>query len=1216
MNATGQQQEAIAAEGNVLVMAGAGTGKTSTLVARVAERLSRAAGRVQADRILMVTFTEAAAEEMRSRLRERLESMLATDPTLTDQVARLDLALIGTLHAFCLRLLREHGVEVGLEPQVTVLDGVEASRMARGAWMRWIEATRSDEAGAAGLRRWVDGGFDGDLEEAWRTVRAVHGYARTLAEPEAWLDGQLERWREPAPREWGEWMEAALPSWAADWAERLAAMEDNPVALARCARLRDGVPGDPEQRAAWWAALAEDPSEYPRGRKTAWGKPLEKFFEDVGFLASLEARGGLDPMLEDWESCRGWMPGLIEAVRGFGGEFEAAKRSRGGLDFADLEQRTLDLLVRRPGAAAAWCREQFEIVVVDECQDVNAAQEAILRAVSRDGASANRFLVGDVKQSIYRFRLADPRLFQATAARWSAADGGGRVVPLTGNFRSAETILRFVNMTCGRLMRPEVGGVGYGPEAALVFGEAAGREALRSAADAVPRVEVHLRVKPRQRDGEDGGEERAEAAAPGEGAAGDGALPGLAPTATALEARLVAMRLREIHECRAPVWDRRQGVMRPVEWGDMAVLLRGIAGRVRDFAAEFRAAGVPLASRQAGFFEVPAVLDLRALVQCLDNPLQDIPLATVLRSPLAGVSEPDALAVIRMTAGGEGHWWTLIQRFAGETSLAALEGFGPGVMETARVARERVRTFLQRHERWRRVGLRSGAAAALEAALDETGYEAWAASVPDRGETLGNVRRFLDMARTFDAGARGGLYRFLVWLDEQEAADNVEAASGNTEDAVRLMTVHRSKGLEFPVVAVAMMGSRFQLSDLTRSRVVREEKLGLCPWVQREDGRRYPSAALWLARRQERRELLGEELRLLYVALTRAVDRLLLFGTTTGKALEERWPEAARRAGAGPEALPVPVIEDAATPLDWLGPVLSAVPGGITAALDADVAETFAWKLWLDVPPQAAPVAAVHGAQANVGLWSMALPGYGHEAATREAAKVTATGLRRRMEADAEAVDVVRRMATPRHGASDPKDASAVVRGMAHHAFMQWVDVGRTGTEEELMREVGRLVAAGRLGAEEAAMLDMAAIDRFWGSELGADVRRRRAGLRREEAFTVRLTGADLRALGFDVEPAGAALPPHSSASNRPGLADDEFVVGQGVVDLALVDEEGIVIVDFKTDRVERGAATRAKAEMYRPQLAVYAVALSRIHGRPVTSRWLHFLATGESVAV
>ena len=1206
MNVTGQQQEAIASEGNVLVMAGAGTGKTSTLVARVAERLSRAEGRVPADRILMVTFTEAAAEEMRSRLRERLEGLWALDPTLSDQVARLDLAAIGTLHGFCLRLLREHGVEVGLEPGVTVLDEVESGRLARAAWMRWVELEGSSGPGSVALRRWVEGGFDGDFAEASRAVRSIHRYAQTLADPEGWLEGQFELWRGAGLEAWRAWLEEALPGWAHEWTERLSMLEDNPVATARAERLRSGVPGAGLGRGTWWDALAENPSEYPKGKKTSWGKPMEPFFEDVDFLRSLEPRNGVDPMVEDWESCRAWMPGLLEAVRGFGREFNAAKRGRGGLDFSDLEQRALDLLVRRPGAAAAWCREHFQMVVVDECQDVNAAQEAILGAVSGHGTGANRFLVGDVKQSIYRFRLAAPRLFQETAARWSRDGGEGRVIPLTGNFRSAESVLRFANLVCGRLMRPEVGGVGYGPEAALVFGDVAGREPLRSASDLAPRVEVHLRVTSQGAVGEDEVGDTALPAGgthPGDGASGlpSGSMPGLAPTTTAWEARLIATRLKELKECRAPVWDRRQGSMRPVEWGDMAVLLRGMTGRVRDFSAEFRAAGVPLAARQAGFFEAHAVQDLRALVQCLDNPLLDIPLATVLRSPMGGVWEPDAWATIRMARRGERDWWTLIQRFARDEEPEALRDCGEDVRTAASVARERLRLFLGRHERWRRMALRSGAAAALEAAVDETGYEAWAASLPDRGEALGNVRRFLDLARGFDAGARGGLYRFLAWLEEQELADTVEAASGDTQDAVRLLTVHRSKGLEFPVVVVAMLGARFQLTDLTRGRIVREERMGLCPLVQREDGRRYPSAAMWLARRRERRELLGEELRLLYVALTRAADRLLLFGTTTAKALEERWPEVARRVGNGTGAAPVSVIDSATSPLEWLGPVLSAVPGGLRAGLDADVAGTFAWKVWHEVPAQPVPAHGGSGTGADAGLWSMDLPSYPHVGATTEVAKVTATGLRRRMEEDVDAVDVLRRASRPRHGESEPRDATAVDRGMVHHAFMQWVDVERTGTAAELAGERERLVAEGRMDAGEAALLDMEAVGRFWASELGQEVRRRKAGLLREETFTVRLTGADLRALGFRVSE---------------GLADDEFVVGQGVVDLAVVDADGILVVDFKTDRVERGAMTRAKADRYRPQLAVYALALSRIHGRPVTSRWLHFLATGESVSV
>jgi ATP-dependent helicase/nuclease subunit A len=1200
---TPQQSAAVTADGNVLVMAGAGTGKTSTLVARVADRLTRPVDPVRADRLLMVTFTEAAAAEMRSRLRERLETLAeSAEGGLVEQVARLELAVIGTLHSFCLQLLREHGTELGLEPQVAVLDAVDAGRMAAQVWARRLEGWLS-APGAEGeaFRGMIDGWFDGEPGALWETVRGVSGYVRTLADPEGWLLAQEALWSTPSPVAWRGWLETFLPEWVEGWKERLTGVaSENTSAASRLVALVMGLPPVGGERRAWFDRLRENAAEYPKGKKTAMRAPLIDFFEEVEFLRLMETPdGGSDPMLEDWNRCQPWMRSLLGVVRQFGESFQLEKRARGGVDFSDLEQYALDLLVRRPGAVAEHCRERFDLVVVDECQDLNAAQEAILRAVSRSGDRANRFLVGDVKQSIYRFRLADPRLFQSTAELWSRPDGGGQVIPLTGNFRSAESLLEFTNRLCGRVMRRELGGVEYGPDAALVFGDPAGRAALARTSDPGPRVEWHVRVKPKA-----GASEATEESADGE------------VSAVAEEARLVALRLRALKDSGHLVWDRRRAAMRPVEWSDMAVLLRAERGRVEDYAAAFRALGVPLQARQSGFFAVPAVMDLWNLLRILDNPLQDVPLGGVLRSPLVGLWDPDALSAVRLLNRREDHWWTLIQHFHELGIAAGLRGTAPEVVAAAeagvfgdpvlaapaRVAWERIDVFLTRYAAWRRLAVRSGAAAALEAALDDTGYETWAATRADRGETLANVRRFLEMARKFDRGARGGLYRFLVWLDAEEAADRTEPAVGPAASAVQLMTVHRSKGLEFPVVAVAGLGSRFQMTDLTAARIIRDEGMGLCPVVVDADGRRYPSVAFWLAQRRQRREALGEELRLLYVALTRAADRLLLFGSASSKAVEETWPAAADRLAGTSGPMAVSELESASTPLSWLGPVLVASAGSSWGSGDTGIGDGFEWTLWRELPADSViPDGTVLTTETPDSGEPVADLPYAHLGSTVEPAKVTATGLRRRMAEDQDGLDVGRRAFGMKHGAADPRDGTAVDRGLALHRFMELVDPAQTADEAAVRSEMARLVAARDMSEAEVGLLDVPAIVRFWNGELGQLVRARAGDLKREIPFTVRLTAADLRMLGFRVSE---------------DLAPEEFVVGQGVVDLALVGPEGIVLLDFKTDRVPGGAGTRAKAEAYRPQLAVYALSLSRIHGLPVTGRWLHFLATGESVPV
>lgn len=1209
-NLTDQQAAAVAAEGNVLVMAGAGTGKTSTLVARVLDRLTRPGNPIRADRILMATFTEAAAAEMRSRLRAGLEAKAEEEgigsTRLLEQVARLELASIGTLHGFCLQLLREHGTRLGLEPQLLVLDEVESGRLAVQVWRRQLERALGDETGeGADFRAMVDGWFDGEPGALWDTVRAVTAYVRTLADPDGWLREQEAVWHSEVPTVWSSALAGFLPSWAAAWGERLSTVVGNPLVDARRNLLLS--PEEPAgSRRAWFEKLRERESDYPPRKKGVLRAPLAEFFKEVEFLRTTQPTDdGPDPLSEDWARCRPWMQCLLRTVREFLSGYQLEKRSRGGVDFADLEQYALDLLVRQDTGVGQACRDRFDLVVVDECQDLNAAQEAILTAVSRPSPGANRFLVGDVKQSIYRFRLADPRLFQATASRWGQTGADGQVIPLTGNFRSAESLLDFVNTVCCRLFRPDVGGVGYGRDAALVFGDPTGRTALARGADPWSRVEWHVRVRSREAESsEDTGEPD--------------------PGSTAEEAGLVARRLREIHASGRQVWDRKLGGLRPVQWSDMAVLLRAERGRAADYVEAFQQAGVPLQARQSGFFALPVVMDLRNLLRVLDNPLQDIPLGGLLRSPLVGLTDPDTLAVIRMLDRAEKRWWPLLQRFHETGSAAGLPSVpepasepDPGVLpsgamvfhlpalsNTARDAWERIGIFLGRHARWRRIAVRSGAAAALEAALDETGYEGWAAGLHDGGEARANLRRFLEMARRFDRGSRGGLYRFLVWLDAEEAADRTEPALGDGGAAVQLMTVHRSKGLEFPVVAVAGLGARFRLTDLTQTRLVRDEVLGLCPAVVDGEGRRYPSVGLWLAQRRQRRETLGEELRLLYVALTRAADLLLLFGTASEKAAMETWVEAAGALGDTEEPMDEARLVSVTSTLGWLGPLLVARAGPGWASADEGLGNGFSWRRWRELP---APLAtdsreepATRGEADEPVDETGATPlAYPHWAATREPAKVTATGLRRRYVEDALDLGIPDRK--QRAGGSDPLDGSAVDRGLAHHLFMEHVDPARTVDRAGLEAERDRMLAVGALTAPEVALLDMAAIDRFWQGELGREIRQRPADLRRELPFTVRLTAADLGALGFTVDP---------------GLSPEEFVVGQGVVDLAVIGSDGILILDFKTDRVSGGRETQAKAEHYRPQLAVYALALSRIHGLPVRGRWLHFLATGENVPV
>jgi len=1196
---TAAQLRAIAAPGNVLVVAGAGTGKTRTLVERCVARVLDRADPVSLDDILMVTFTEAAAAEMKRRLRERLDLEARRRPDRADiaeQFALVDTARIGTLHGFCLQLLREHFHELGLDPQLTVLDDSRATVLARecleiGLRRHWTGPEPADEA----VRQLILVYGNGGDEPIRRLVRRLHDYTQTLPDPETWFDTWETECASAQPSRWEPWLLAGFETVRDEWLPVLRSYDhDN---LRRCVRALERAGASPNRAAVATAcaeiAAVDVDANWPHGTKGKFREPNEGFFEEAAFLGSLAelSADGADPLVEDWDWVRPHLQALLGLVREFGREFARAKRDLGAVDFHDLEQFALRVLwnsaQNQPTATAGHWRERLRCVFVDEYQDINAAQDRIIRALSRAGPAANRFLVGDVKQSIYRFRLADPRIFQGYAGQWKKPSVAGQAIPLCDNFRSHPAILEFVNAVFAVVMRREVGGVDYDADARLVAGDTNRQwpSAARPVTDALTApVEMHLRLS---RSRETGGANET----------GTPAWEDL--TNAGKEATLVAERLRELKNRRFPVWDETAKSHRPVTWSDMVVLLRSPGGKVDTFAKVFAGLGIPLVAQRRGLFDTPEVADLMNLLQLLDNPLQDLPLLGVLRSPLAGFTLEE-LASVRL-AERHAPFWTALQRLA-QSAPPATTGSEDAVAAATESARRKAVAWLPRYHRWRERARRAALSDCLEAVLDETHYEDWLLA-QDRGtERRANVRRFLTLTRQFDTLQHQGLFRFLrLVAAQQEAEFDPEPPALETTDAVRLMSVHKSKGLEFPVVVVADLGKTFNLDEL-RSALILDEELGLCPQVQppARPGK-YPSLPYWLARRRQSREVRGEELRLLYVAATRASDKLILVGTTAPSRLAGSWSAAAPRPTARD-------IAGAPCALDWLGPLLPALTGA------ADWSECrhgfngmLAWRVYEaeEAPASAAsdPTSAPHNEPAIAGEPVPRLPcltwTYPPSAATREPAKTSVSALRgRSAKEDGEETLSWFRPAEPR---ADPGGVLyAAERGTAHHRFLQLVRLDQVASRAELAAESARLRAAGQLSPEESAALDLDALAAFWRGETGGLIRGHAPLVQRELPFTARLSPADLAALDLPV---------------TPGLDADEFVVVQGVADLAVVRPEEIWLLDFKTDAIT--PATRDdKIAAYRPQLALYALALARIFRRPVTRAWLHFLAANETVPV
>ncbi|MCI0744988.1 MAG: PD-(D/E)XK nuclease family protein, partial [Verrucomicrobia subdivision 3 bacterium] len=657
-----------------------------------------------------------------------------------------------------------------------------------------------------------------------------------------------------------------------------------------------------------------------------------------------------------------------------------------------------------------------------------------------------------------------------------------------------------------------------------------------------------------------------------------------------LEARLVASRLRELRDGGHRRWDSEKKEWRLAEWRDMVVLLRSPKPKAEHYLKEFARAGIPLQAERGGLFDSAEVSDLLSLLQILDNPLQDVPLLAVLRSPLGGLSL-DELSHIRAVDSNV-LFWAALQRWRDLNAGTATE--------TAR----KVQLFLERFARWRRMARHCDLSEQIECALQETHYLEWLLTQSRPVQRQANVRRFISLAGQFDPMQRQGLQRFLRFVDAQRDAEtDSEPEALEDVDAVRLMSIHKSKGLEFPIVALAGLNTRFNFTDISES-ILLDERYGLCPHVKPPGyGSSYPSLPHWLAAHQQKAEKLGEEMRLLYVAMTRARDTLLLFGTANLKAVKKKWPEM---------EFSTRQLQKARCPLDWLGPWLAqqATSDGWDTGIGAT--SLFSWRHYdkVDTLPPSAPAAKSDDAPVDsVRLADLARRlqwKYPWEGATRETAKLSVTALRQ----DADEADGELRVESPELRVSQlstlhstlvsggQSTVSALEVGTAHHVFLQMLDLHHAERVEDLRAELQRMREQGVLTAEQAGALDLKAIAAFWNSDLGRRLLARRSNLHREVPFTSRFTREDLIQAGM-----------------KPSVPENEFIVVQGTIDLALIVPEEIWIVDFKTDRLSEAEIAQAVTE-YAPQLRLYGSALGRIYRRPVTALWLHFLSLGRGAEV
>ncbi len=1272
---TPEQEQAITAGGtHILVAAAAGAGKTATLVERVIRRLTDPVAPLDVDRLLVVTFTEAAAAEMRQRLAAALHKGLAQDPentVLQRQLALLGRAAISTLHSFCLGLVRQYFYRLGLDPALSVMNEHEALLLRREVLDDLLTERFDEEADGpfyALLEHFADGGDGEGLKEL---ILTVYDYVQSLPWPKQWLDAAVARFEVPP-----DTPISALPWWEPLRRHCTLELTRAATALAEAGRLCRR-PGGP---AAYGDVLARDLERVEAARQASgdWDElaaavtaatgfdrlpPLRKGNADEALQEQAkalrdQARKAVKALQETYfdRPAAAWVADLpamaphlrtlADLVLQFDAAFRTAKVQQGAVDFNDLERYCLQVLLDPeapagellPSDVARELRGRYAEILVDEYQDINAVQDAILTLVARDGQDgpANRFMVGDVKQSIYRFRHADPSLFLAkyqTYRNWQPAGDeanaatGARIV-LGANFRSRAGVVDAVNFVFRQILTAGVGELDYDAAAELVCRAAYPPEpGAPAAADtpAGPPVEVHLLDRDFDFTAAPAPDDEDEAAA--EATAAGAAAAELAElSALEREARLVAQRIRTLvdgTDTQPPllVWDREAGEYRPVRYRDMVILLRATSGRANLFLEALGRAGVPAyAQLSTGYFAATEVEVILSLLQIMDNPGQDIPLAAVLRSPIVGLSSAD-LARIRLAAPGGSFY---------EAVIAA--GRGQDRPDLAAV----LSRFLQALEQWRTAARRKPLSEVLWQIYGETGYLRYVGGMPGGAQRHANLIALYDRARQFDQFARQGLFRFLRFIErlqEGEADLGTAPALGEGEDVVRILSIHRSKGLEFPVVFVADLGKSFGRQD-QQGDLLLQRRLGLGPRrLDPEQRAKWPTLAFHAVRQAIRLEALAEEMRILYVALTRARERLILVGSC--RDLEARcrsWGAAAAHRGW---PLPEATLAAAESYLDWLGPALArhaaAAPlqaaAGVGEPADPQVAaDPSRWELYLwDAAAQlglpAAEAAATAEEQpdwerigalapldrpiasdvpdqlARIFAWR-----YPFAPVVHRFAKLSVTELKGHFDPNAEqplpnsakpqTVGQIDRR--PRFLQTTRRTLTPAEFGTLMHLVLQHLDLARPLDPAGVANQVGELVQRELLLPGQAEAVDTAAIAAFFASPLGQRICARPEQVRREVSFTLGLPAAEVY----------PDLPPEVAAG--------ETIVVQGMIDLLLEEADAFLLVDYKTDRREPEQAATA----YREQVTLYRRAVQEILGKPVREAYLHFLTSNQSVAV
>ncbi|SDY90714.1 DNA helicase/exodeoxyribonuclease V, subunit A [Evansella caseinilytica] len=1223
---TDDQWKAIDAAGNnILVAAAAGSGKTAVLVERIIRKIVSADNPVDVDRLLIVTFTNAAAAEMKNRIGEAIEKELKNNPSslhLRRQLLLLNRANISTLHAFCMKVIRQYYYEVQVDPNFRILDDTEGELIREEI----VDELFEEEYGKENNQAFFDvvDKYSGDRsDDALRTLlRRLYDFSRSHPAPALWLDSIADTYDISDAEKLEQ-----LP-WTADLLRDVRLQLAGALSWLEKALAATKEPGGP---AKYGENLDEDIDYVRRLTEANEWKELYQAFQTGGFgrLKTISKKEPVDEglkervkslreqakkqvetirtelfnkepelFLEEVKEMAPTVSTIVRLVNEFSSRYWSAKLEKAAVDFNDLEHLCLTILGSMDGTTKQWgpsraakeFQEHFAEVLVDEYQDTNLVQETILSLLTKGN---NRFMVGDVKQSIYRFRLAEPSLFLTKYKTYrKAGEGAGWRIDLAKNFRSRSEILDATNFIFRQIMDEAVGEIVYDTDAELKLGNLDYPEQEEmEAVVAVINKGTPLQIQ-EPGDEQTGLEEDLET--------------------SQLEARYLIQEIKKLINAKHPVYDKKLKVLRPITYRDIVILMRSMpwAATIMD---ECKQEGIPVyADLSTGYFEAVEIQVMMSLLKAIDNPYQDIPIAAVLRSPLYRFDEQQ-LAHIRIM-DRHGSYYEALKTTAEASPDEQI--------------REKVKDFLRKLAKWR-TKARSGALSELIWELyRETGYFDYVGGLSGGKQRQANLRAFYDRARAYESTSFRGLFRFLRFVERmQERGDDLGTARalGEQEDVVRIMTIHKSKGLEFPVVFVAGANKRFNTQDLYGSYLLHKDLGFGSKYIDPKLRVAYPSLPQLAIKKRMQLEALAEEMRVLYVALTRAKEKIYLVGTVNeaDKTLE-KWQEFRSE----PQwLLPAVDRQKGTSYFDWIGPAVFRHrssewlgENGTSFRFAAVKNDPSKWKLQiveretLQEEEKAAQVKEEELELCIRELRPVPISSDKQQAvkqrlewvypfmdATVHRSKQTVSELKREMTD--EYSEKLFHAGFHSASADRPKflqetSLTAAEQGTILHTVMQHVALTDAPTKESILRKIDLMVENELLLKEQAEAVDTDSIVRFFSSNLGERLLKAR-WVEREVPFSLAVAA--------------------STAYASWGQAEEETALVQGVIDCVFADETGrIVLLDYKTDAIAGrfpGGFEEAKSvmkERYEIQLQLYLQALETIWKQPVQEAHLYFFDGGH----